>query len=106
MDEAGMDAGQRRNPAEVVFEPARLATRQRLAWAFVLGALVWLVAGVLAVIMLGESYILRTLLLAVVASWVFFTAMLLGAMALRRRDEHNPAPDRNPAPNRDRKPGP
>ncbi|WP_233416414.1 hypothetical protein [Streptomyces sp. N35] len=48
-----------------VFEPARPASRGRLVCAFLLGALVWAAAGVLAIVLLGHSHILRTLVVAV-----------------------------------------
>ncbi|MFI6940359.1 hypothetical protein ACIBI4_13885 [Streptomyces sp. NPDC050418] len=75
-----------------VFEPTRPVTTRRLVLAFLLGALVWLAAGVLAVVLLGHSYILRSLLLAVAVSWAVFGLALLGAIALRRREEREPPP--------------
>ncbi|MFI7386315.1 hypothetical protein [Streptomyces sp. NPDC049813] len=72
---------------DVRFEPTRPASRNRRVVAFLLGALVWVAAGVLAVVLLGHSYILRRLLLALVVSWVVFGLASAWGIALRHRQE-------------------
>jgi hypothetical protein len=74
------------------FEPTRPAGRNRKVLAFLLGALIWAAAGVLAVVLLGHSYIVRRLLLAVVVSWVVFGIALAFGAASRRRLERRGAP--------------
>ncbi|MZD08826.1 hypothetical protein GTW43_27670 [Streptomyces sp. SID5785] len=74
------------------FEPTRPATRDRRVLAFLLGAVVWLAAGILAVVLLGHSAILRHLLLAVVVSWCVFGIALVLATASRRREERRERP--------------
>ncbi|SDL06966.1 hypothetical protein [Streptomyces indicus] len=85
-------SGGRHRAVGAVFEPTRPVTRNRLVLMFLLGALVWLAAGVLAVVLLGHSAILLTLLTAVVLSWLVFGLALLGAIAVRRRDERGAPP--------------
>ncbi|MGW8380637.1 hypothetical protein [Streptomyces sp. ODS28] len=74
------------------FEPQRPASQKRKAYAFVLGAVVWALALVIAVILLRHSHILRTLLLVTVVSWGFFALALSAAIALRRREERRVSP--------------
>lgn len=81
-----MDA--RRERSGVSFEPTRPASRARKAVAFLLGALVWIVAGAIAVVLLGHTYILRHLLLVTAVSWAVFAAALACGIALRHREEH------------------
>ncbi|MFE1951782.1 hypothetical protein ACFW9D_15070 [Streptomyces sp. NPDC059524] len=69
------------------FEPARPAPGRRKVLAFLLGTLIWLAAGVLAVVLLGQSFILRHLLLAVLISWCVFGIALAFGSASRRREE-------------------
>ncbi|NGO81771.1 hypothetical protein G6045_39920 [Streptomyces sp. YC504] len=63
-----------------------------MLFAFLLGALVWAAAGVLAIALLGHSHILRTLLLAVVISWLVFALALFWAITLRHREERRERP--------------
>lgn len=77
----------RRERPGVSFEPTRPASRARKAVAFLLGALVWIVAGAIAVVLLGHTYILRRLLLVTAISWVVFGIALAGGIALRHREE-------------------
>ncbi|MFH8487713.1 hypothetical protein [Streptomyces longisporoflavus] len=81
----GRDA--RRERPGVSFEPSRPASRARKAIAFLLGALVWIAAGVIAVVLLGHSYILRHLLLVTALSWIVFAIALACAIAVRHREE-------------------
>lgn len=74
---------------DVRFEPTRPASRNRKVVLFLLGALVWVAAGVLAVVLLGHSYILRRLLLALVASWIVFALASAWGIALRHRQERS-----------------
>ncbi|MBC9719035.1 hypothetical protein H9Y04_41575 [Streptomyces sp. TRM66268-LWL] len=77
-----------RNPrSDAAFEPARRASPGRLVAAFLCGALVWIAAGALAVVLLGHTSILWRLLLAVLVSWLVFGAALTWAIALRHREE-------------------
>ncbi|MER5257120.1 MULTISPECIES: hypothetical protein [unclassified Streptomyces] len=80
-----MDA--RRERPSVSFEPTRPASPAKKVVAFLLGALVWIVAGAIAVALLGHTYILRRLLLVTAISWVVFGIALAGGIALRHRKE-------------------
>ncbi|MGW7066813.1 hypothetical protein ACWGII_15240 [Streptomyces sp. NPDC054855] len=82
----------RRPDRSVSFEPNRPASRNRRVVAFALGTLVWVAAGVLAVVLLGHSYILRHLLLAVVVSWCVFAVALACCIAMRHREERRELP--------------
>ncbi|MFJ6516381.1 hypothetical protein ACIQMO_34070 [Streptomyces sp. NPDC091406] len=72
---------------EVRFRPARPASRGRKAFAFLLGGAVWAAAGVIAVVLLGGTYIVRHLLLVTGASWLVFGAALACGIVLRHREE-------------------
>ncbi|WP_158573950.1 hypothetical protein [Streptomyces triticagri] len=72
--------------------PARPASQRGKVFAFTFGALVWIAAGVLAVVLLGHSHILLRLLTAVVLSWAVFGVCLCGATVLRRREERHELP--------------
>ncbi|MGW0903315.1 hypothetical protein [Streptomyces sp. NPDC002853] len=76
----------------ITFEPNRPASRNRKVVALLLGTLVWVAAGVLAVVLLGHSYILRHLLLAVVVSWCVFGIALACCIAVRHREERRELP--------------
>ncbi|MER7171556.1 hypothetical protein [Streptomyces mesophilus] len=89
-DPGGVGSGSTRSGG--VFEPARPASRGRLVFAFLLGAVVWAAAGVLAIVLLGHSHILRTLLFAVVISWLVFALALLWGIALRHKEERRERP--------------
>ncbi|MFD6244586.1 hypothetical protein [Streptomyces roseolus] len=98
---AGRASGRRCRPAEEVhvearprppsatFRPTRPASRGLKILAFVLGGLVWAVAGVLGVVLLEGSYILRHLLIVTVVSWLVFAVALGFGIAMRRREEHH-----------------
>ncbi|GAA1907764.1 hypothetical protein GCM10009837_34220 [Streptomyces durmitorensis] len=86
----GTDA--RRDRPAVSFEPTRPASGARRAVAFLLGALVWIAAAVIGVVLLGHTYILRRLLLVTVISWVVFGAALACGIALRHREERRARP--------------
>ncbi|MET9497242.1 hypothetical protein [Streptomyces sp. NPDC006552] len=85
-----MNAKQRHHA--VAFEPAHPASRNRRVAAFVLGALVWVAAGVLAVVLLGHSFIVRRIPLAEGISWCGFGLALLVGIALRHREERRELP--------------
>ncbi|OOQ49965.1 hypothetical protein AFM16_18735 [Streptomyces antibioticus] len=74
------------------FEPTRTVSARRRVALFLLGALVWIAAGALAVVLLGHSYILRHLLIAVVVSWAVFGVALLCGRAMRLKEERRELP--------------
>ncbi|MCX4738190.1 hypothetical protein [Streptomyces antibioticus] len=74
------------------FEPTRTVSARRRVALFLLGALVWIAAGALAVVLLGHSYILRHLLIAVVVSWAAFGVALLCGRAMRLKEERRELP--------------
>ncbi|WP_409058229.1 hypothetical protein [Streptomyces sp. SYP-A7185] len=76
----------------VSFSPTRPASHARKVTALLLGTLVWIAAGALAVVLLGHSYILRHLLLAVLISWIVFGAVLACCVAMRHREERRELP--------------
>lgn len=71
----------------VRFEPNRPASRRRRVVAFALGAVVWLAAAWLGLVLLGHTYILWHLALVTGASCVVFAIALAWAIAVRRREE-------------------
>lgn len=75
--------------ARAGFRPTRPASRARKMLAFALGAFLWAAALWLALVLLGHTYILRTLLLATVASWVVFGIVLACGIAMRHREERH-----------------
>ncbi|MFD8008854.1 hypothetical protein [Streptomyces sp. NPDC058955] len=69
------------------FTPTRPASSARWRAVFLLGGLVWIAAGRLAVALLGHSGILVRLLLVTACSCVFFGIMIACGIAVRRRQE-------------------
>ncbi|WP_433399423.1 hypothetical protein [Streptomyces sp. CA-146814] len=69
------------------FRPVHPMSRARKAVAFLLGGVVWAAAGVIAVVLLGGTYIVRHLLLVTGVSWLVFGAALACGIVLRHREE-------------------
>ncbi|WP_392958180.1 hypothetical protein [Streptomyces sp. LN245] len=72
----------------VRFQPTRPASRTQVVAAFVLGGMFWTAAGVIAVVLLGGTYIVRYLLVVTAVSWLVFGATLAVGIALRQREVH------------------
>ncbi|PZT71339.1 hypothetical protein DN402_05140 [Streptomyces sp. SW4] len=71
----------------VRFRPVRPASRARKAVAFLAGGAVWAAAGVIVVVFLDGTRILRQLLAVTAASWLLFGAALASGIVLRHREE-------------------
>jgi hypothetical protein len=69
------------------FEPLHPAPRRRLIAAFVAGPVLWLVAIVVALLVIDRSDAVELGLLITLASFVVATSGLLALYALRRRQE-------------------
>ncbi|MFZ3572104.1 hypothetical protein ACOKM5_34820 [Streptomyces sp. BH097] len=79
--------GARGDRSTVRFQPNRPASRGRRVFAFVLGAVVWIAAAWLGLVLLGHTYILWHLALVTAASCLLFALALAWAIAVRRREE-------------------
>ncbi|MHC5258052.1 hypothetical protein ACYSUO_09210 [Streptomyces sp. UC4497] len=77
----------RRARSGVRFQPNRPASRGRRAFAFLLGAVVWIAAAWIGLALLGHTYILWHLALVTAVSCVVFALALAWAIAVRRREE-------------------
>ncbi|MFF3491742.1 hypothetical protein ACFYWS_10375 [Streptomyces sp. NPDC002795] len=79
--------GARRDRPAVRFQPNRPASRRRRAFAFLLGAVVWIGAAWIGLVLLGHTYILWHLAVVTAVSCVVFAIALAWAISVRRREE-------------------
>jgi hypothetical protein len=75
------------DPPSVRFEPLRPASRRRLAAAFVLGPILWLVALTVAAWLFAYGWAIQLALLVAAASFLASLLVLALLRAGRRREE-------------------